>query len=362
MIRLVCSRIRTASVEIRIYWIEMDLLDALSDLKMLRHASSPSMEKNPISLQDRGYLFERLLSKALASEGLEPRTSYRKRGEQIDGSFLLGGRIYLLEAKWQATKLPASRIYEFRGKVEGKLVGTVGFFISMSDFSPDAPDAVVYGKELSVLLVTAQDLENALDVGSMESMFKEKLRAAAEEGVALAPYEPKTMQPQVVSDEDSTRTQRIVFVVEGPRDQMPISVLGERIVDSLGSDLEVETVAAGGKVNASRYAAYVRDQVGGEALVGIVVDSDGQCPAQAQRELGELPELRGRQVVVIAVDPNLDERWLGSTEKKKLTVEELSNLDLARLEGREESFKRFADSIRRHLRRQPNVETAKTRS
>jgi hypothetical protein len=40
----------------------------------------------------------------------------------------------LLEAKWHRDEfeLPASTIYEFKGKVDGKLVGTVGIFISMS--------------------------------------------------------------------------------------------------------------------------------------------------------------------------------------------------------------------------------------
>ncbi len=33
-------------------------------------------------------------------EGLDPRTSYKITGEQIDGAFVFGNKVYLLEAKW----------------------------------------------------------------------------------------------------------------------------------------------------------------------------------------------------------------------------------------------------------------------
>ncbi len=82
--------------------------------------------------RQRGHAFERLLNKLFLFDDLEPRTGYRPAGEQIDGSLYFDGRIYLLEAKWHADPLPASTLYQFKGKVDGKLVGTIGIFISMS--------------------------------------------------------------------------------------------------------------------------------------------------------------------------------------------------------------------------------------
>jgi hypothetical protein len=46
----------------------------------------------------RGYAFERFLKDLFDAYGLEAREAFRLRGEQIDGSFLLGTEIYLPEA------------------------------------------------------------------------------------------------------------------------------------------------------------------------------------------------------------------------------------------------------------------------
>ena len=84
--------------------------------------------------QKRGYEFEKLISDVLKRDGLFPHSSYKIKGEQIDGSFILGDRVYLLEAKWHKKEMTASDIYEFKGKVDGKLVGTIGIFVSISGF------------------------------------------------------------------------------------------------------------------------------------------------------------------------------------------------------------------------------------
>lgn len=43
-----------------------------------------------IILQARGYQFERYLNRLFKDCALEPRESFRIKGEQIDGSFVLG--------------------------------------------------------------------------------------------------------------------------------------------------------------------------------------------------------------------------------------------------------------------------------
>jgi hypothetical protein len=64
----------------------------------------------------------------------------------------------LLEVKWRVDPQPASTLYQFMGKVNGKLVGTIGLFVSMSGFSPDAVDALVAGKELNLILMDGDDV------------------------------------------------------------------------------------------------------------------------------------------------------------------------------------------------------------
>jgi hypothetical protein len=100
------------------------------------------------SLRQRGYRLEALICDLLRADDLDSRTSYRIKGEQIDGSFSLDGKIFLIEAKWHRDQLPASALYEFKGKIDGKLVGTVGIFLSMSGYSSDAIDVLGLGKSL----------------------------------------------------------------------------------------------------------------------------------------------------------------------------------------------------------------------
>lgn len=136
--------------------------------------------------RERGLAFERLLHAVLDEEGLEPRTNYRPPGEEIDGSFKLGERFFLLEAKWHASPLPMSAISQLRDKVDGKLEGTLGVFISASGFSEDAPDALVRGKKVNVILWDRGDLDELfLTNRTLRSILDEKMRRAAEEGLVL---------------------------------------------------------------------------------------------------------------------------------------------------------------------------------
>ena len=138
--------------------------------------------------QRRGYDFERLLNDLLDAENLSPRLGYKPVGEQIDGSLVLDGRVFLLEAKWHAEPLAASSLYAFQGKVRGKLVGTVGVFISASGFSDDAAEALTHGKEIDVVLWDMDDLEELFVRGKrFRELLVEKLRAAAEEGIVRWP-------------------------------------------------------------------------------------------------------------------------------------------------------------------------------
>ena len=47
--------------------------------------------------QNRGRELEKLLSELFNLESLEPRTSYRPKGQQIDGSFYFDGKFFLLD-------------------------------------------------------------------------------------------------------------------------------------------------------------------------------------------------------------------------------------------------------------------------
>ncbi|HCK6977309.1 TPA: restriction endonuclease [Klebsiella oxytoca] len=146
--------------------------------------------------QKRGRAFERVIKKVLAEQGHEPRGSWKPKGEEIDGSFVYNGNTYLLEAKWHKEPLPASSIYSFRGKVDGKLIGTIGIFISMSGFSEECVNALIFGKNLNVILFGAKDFTLIHNKQiSFANAMKAKLRYAVEEGQPYLPLASDESKP-----------------------------------------------------------------------------------------------------------------------------------------------------------------------
>jgi hypothetical protein len=98
----------------------------------------------------------------------------------------MGVRYFLLEAKWHADPLPMSAISPLRDKVEGKLEGTLGLFISASGFSDAAPDALTRGKKVNVILWDRGDLDALFLTGrTFTEILNTKLRHAAERGEVL---------------------------------------------------------------------------------------------------------------------------------------------------------------------------------
>lgn len=220
----------------------------------------------------RGYAFEEILNNCLTIEGMDPRSSYKADGEQIDGSFFLDGSVFLLEAKWHSNELPASAIYQFKGKVDGKLSGTIGVFISMSGYSKDAVDALTLGKSLNVILFGKEDIDAALTGSStFKNVLKSKLRIAAEQGVVYhsTNYEQATKDGQIVieaftydnmssslikQDTDFETQSDAIVICEGSTDREIISLLATRILRENGLSKKVNIVVAMGKMTIPRVA------------------------------------------------------------------------------------------------------------
>ena len=141
--------------------------------------------------QARGFQFERALHWLLNAEGLSPRTSYRRKGEQIDGAFVSNHRYFLLEAKWHRKPIGNNDLDAFDAKVERRLSGTLGVFISMSGYSRDVADTLVKSKRLKVIMFGAADMEASFDIAvGFSQVLLAKLRAAAEYGMPYHEYRP----------------------------------------------------------------------------------------------------------------------------------------------------------------------------
>lgn len=137
--------------------------------------------------RSRGFAFERYLSDLFAAYGLAPRSSFRLRGEQIDGSFELPPETFLVEAKWQSEQIGQSDLLAFAGKVEGKAQWTRGMFISYSGFTQDGLFAFARGRPTSIVCMDGFDLYQVIS-GKLDltEVIRRKKRRAAETGNAFA--------------------------------------------------------------------------------------------------------------------------------------------------------------------------------
>lgn len=135
--------------------------------------------------QARGYAFEGWLRDLFNFYGLQAREPFRIRGEQIDGSFLLQGETYLVEAKWQSAQTGAADLHVFHGKLEQKAAWARGLFVSNSGFTDDGLAA--FGRGKRVICIDGLDLFEALDRElPLDQVLERKVRRAAETGLPFA--------------------------------------------------------------------------------------------------------------------------------------------------------------------------------
>ncbi len=131
--------------------------------------------------QPRGFTFEKFLKELFDAFGLEAREPFRLTGEQIDGSFILSGETYLLEAKWQNAPSSISDLHTFHGKIEQKAAWSRGLFVSYSGFSPEA--LVAFGRGKRVVCMDGYDLSEVLNRElPLARVLDAKVRRAAETG------------------------------------------------------------------------------------------------------------------------------------------------------------------------------------
>ncbi len=135
------------------------------------------------SKQQRGYALEKILAELAKLSHLEATEPFRTNGEQVDGAVKFDGEHYLIEAKWQERSASNEPVYQFAGKVSGKLYGR-GLFISVNGFSAEVVRSLVMGKEIQTLFVDGEDLILVLEGHlSFRDMIDRKVKAAQTKGL-----------------------------------------------------------------------------------------------------------------------------------------------------------------------------------
>ncbi|MDB4265023.1 restriction endonuclease [bacterium] len=137
--------------------------------------------------QQRGYDLEQFLNELFILFDLDPKSSFKIAGEQIDGAFTFDNNDYLLEAKWQQKPVDAGDLYKFAGVLTGKLKNTLGLFISINGFSPECTSTKSEGLK-AMILMDGADLNAILDVRiDLHEMLYRKRRYASQTGNIYLP-------------------------------------------------------------------------------------------------------------------------------------------------------------------------------
>jgi len=136
----------------------------------------------------RGIAFEKFLSNLFEAFGLEPRGSFRLKGEQIDGSFILASQTYLLEARWRNKPTDAAQLRDFSGKVERKAHWSRGLFVSHSGFSRVGLEDYSIGHPTNIVCMNGNELSTILlNKLNLPEVIASKVRRAAETNRPFVP-------------------------------------------------------------------------------------------------------------------------------------------------------------------------------
>ena len=142
-----------------------------------------SLMRDSVNVQKRGYELESLLQELAKISSLEITEPYKVNGEQIDGAIKYDGEHYLVETKWQAKESSNEPVYQFAGKVEGKMYGR-GLFISINGFSENVIKSLVQGKAIRTIFIDGADLMLVLEgFITFVDMLDKKIKAAQTKGL-----------------------------------------------------------------------------------------------------------------------------------------------------------------------------------
>lgn len=138
--------------------------------------------------QQRGFKLEKLMNRLFLLNDLDPKSSFKITGQQIDGAFALDGTEFLFEAKWTKSPINSAELAIFKEKVKSKLENTLGLFLSVEGFSEEGITAFQSSDKVMILM-DGSDLMAILEgrISFIDLMIRKK-RIAAREGKIFVPF------------------------------------------------------------------------------------------------------------------------------------------------------------------------------
>lgn len=143
---------------------------------------------NTNNAQQKGFKLETIMYDLFKVFDLDPKASFKNKGEQIDGAFTLDNTDYLFEAKWQQKPVDRLALAGFSAKVTAKLENTLGLFLSINGFSAEGIEAHQSNRS-SILLMDGTDLMAALEQRiDFQELLRRKRRHASQTGEVFLPF------------------------------------------------------------------------------------------------------------------------------------------------------------------------------
>lgn len=159
--------------------------DRAAKLEKLKQAFFDAVT-NP-NRQAAGYSLQDMLQELFNLFEIEYRKSYRNPNntQEIDGHFCFRSFDYLVEAKWRKDQPTEAEIGAFKHKVDGKLQGTRGLFVSIPGFRKEVVEKFDE-RGSSIILMDGADLTHLLEGRvDLRDGLRTKIEAAAQRGVVL---------------------------------------------------------------------------------------------------------------------------------------------------------------------------------
>ena len=134
-----------------------------------------------------GRAFEYLVLRAFELDGAAVRWPFTvsmadETVEQIDGAVYAAGLSCIVEAKDTAAPVDFNVLAKMRSQLARRPAATVGLVVSKSDFTSAAIRLAGYFAPQTVLLVSGDELDEALVPGGMVAMLVAKYRECVETG------------------------------------------------------------------------------------------------------------------------------------------------------------------------------------
>ena len=149
-----------------------ECIEEYADLKALRG----------ITEQQRGQKFNALIAKALSAHYVHAVANQRNIGE-IDVAFRINDKRFILEAKWESSKINIDPISKLGLRVNQRIPNNLGIIISMSGYTSEALAQMQGAGRPNVLLIEKDIFEVLLHANiDAEALFDACVDVAAFEG------------------------------------------------------------------------------------------------------------------------------------------------------------------------------------